>query len=78
MGPPVSLPVNVVPQELPVKLLQKVSTLLASQPRRIDNEAGALKDLRNYDQLGTALIIATHDSALGLAAQAFGFEVRGL
>jgi predicted nucleic acid-binding protein len=30
------------------------------------------------DRMGTALVIATHDSALGLAAQAFGFEVRGL
>ena len=30
------------------------------------------------DRVGTALIMATHDSALGLAAQTFGFEVRGI
>ena len=29
------------------------------------------------DRTGAALVMATHDSALGLAAQAFGFEVRG-
>ena len=30
------------------------------------------------DRMSTALVMATHDSALGLAAQAFGFDVRGL
>jgi predicted nucleic acid-binding protein len=30
------------------------------------------------DRLGLPLIIATHDTALGLAARTFGFEVRGL
>jgi hypothetical protein len=30
------------------------------------------------DRTGTALIMATHDSALGLNARAFGFEVRGI
>jgi predicted nucleic acid-binding protein len=30
------------------------------------------------DRMGSLPIVATHDAALGLAAQAFGFEVRGL
>jgi predicted nucleic acid-binding protein len=30
------------------------------------------------DRLALPLIIATHDTALGLAAQVFGFEVRGI
>jgi predicted nucleic acid-binding protein len=30
------------------------------------------------DRMGSSLIMATHDSALGLAAQAFGLEVRGI
>ena len=30
------------------------------------------------DRLGLPLIVATHDTALGLAARTFGFEVRGL
>jgi predicted nucleic acid-binding protein len=30
------------------------------------------------DRTGSALVIATHDSALGLAARSFGFEVRGI
>jgi predicted nucleic acid-binding protein len=30
------------------------------------------------DRMGTALVIATHDAALGLAARAFGFDVSGL
>jgi predicted nucleic acid-binding protein len=30
------------------------------------------------DRMGTALVIATHDAALGLAARSFGFEVSGL
>lgn len=30
------------------------------------------------DRMGFSLIVATHDTALGLAARAFGFEVRGL
>ena len=38
-------------------------------------EAGALVW---RDRMSTALILATHDSALGLAAQAFGFDVRGI
>lgn len=29
------------------------------------------------DRMGSSLIVATHDTALGLAARAFGFEVRG-
>ncbi len=30
------------------------------------------------DRMGSLPIVATHDAALGLAARAFGFEVRGL
>jgi hypothetical protein len=30
------------------------------------------------DRLGSALVMATHDAALGLAARTFGFEVRGI
>ena len=30
------------------------------------------------DRMGSPDIVATHDTALGLAARAFGFEVRGL
>ena len=30
------------------------------------------------DRMGSSLIVATHDSALGLAARTFGFEVRGI
>jgi hypothetical protein len=30
------------------------------------------------DRTGSALVMATHDSALGLAARTFGFEVRGI
>jgi predicted nucleic acid-binding protein len=30
------------------------------------------------DRMGSPLTVATHDTALGLAAQAFGFDVRGL
>lgn len=30
------------------------------------------------DQLGSLPVVATHDAALGLAARAFGFEVRGI
>jgi predicted nucleic acid-binding protein len=30
------------------------------------------------DRMGSVPIVATHDSALGLAARAFGFEVRGI
>ena len=30
------------------------------------------------DRTGSALVIATHDSALGLAARTFGFDVRGI
>lgn len=30
------------------------------------------------DRIGTLPTMATHDSALGLAAQAFGFDVRGI
>jgi predicted nucleic acid-binding protein len=30
------------------------------------------------DRMGPLSTIATHDSALGLAAQAFGFDVRGI
>lgn len=30
------------------------------------------------DRMGSSLIVATHDTALGLAARAFGFEVRGI
>jgi predicted nucleic acid-binding protein len=30
------------------------------------------------DRIGTGLIVATHDAALGVAARAFGFEVRGI
>lgn len=30
------------------------------------------------DRMGFSLIVATHDTALGLAARAFGFEVRGI
>ena len=30
------------------------------------------------DRMGPLPIVATHDGALGLAAQAFGFEVRGI
>lgn len=30
------------------------------------------------DRMNSPLIVATHDAALGLAAQAFGFEVRGI
>ena len=30
------------------------------------------------DRVGGALVMATHDSALGLAARTFGFEVRGI
>ena len=30
------------------------------------------------DRTGTLPIVATHDGALGLAARAFGFEVRGI
>ncbi len=30
------------------------------------------------ERLGSPLIVATHDAALGLAARAFGFEVLGL
>ena len=30
------------------------------------------------DRMGPLPIMATHDTALGLAAQAFGFEVRGI
>ena len=31
-----------------------------------------------HERMGTPLVVATHDAALGLAARAFGFEVRGL
>ncbi len=30
------------------------------------------------DRMGELPVMATHDTALGLAAQAFGFEVRGI
>ena len=30
------------------------------------------------DRMGSLPIMATHDTALGLAAQSFGFEVRGI
>lgn len=30
------------------------------------------------DRMGSPLTFATHDTALGLAAQAFGFDVRGI
>jgi predicted nucleic acid-binding protein len=30
------------------------------------------------DRMESALVMATHDSALGLAARTFGFEVRGI
>jgi hypothetical protein len=30
------------------------------------------------DRMGPLPIVATHDTALGLAARAFGFEVRGI
>jgi hypothetical protein len=30
------------------------------------------------DRMGSPDTIATHDTALGLAARAFGFEVRGI
>ena len=30
------------------------------------------------DRVGSLPVVATHDSALGLAARAFGFEVRGM
>jgi len=30
------------------------------------------------DRMGQLQTMATHDTALGLAAQAFGFEVRGI
>jgi uncharacterized protein len=30
------------------------------------------------DRMGALSIVATHDGALGLAARAFGFEVRGI
>jgi predicted nucleic acid-binding protein len=30
------------------------------------------------DRMGFSLIVATHDTALGLAARVFGFEVRGI
>lgn len=30
------------------------------------------------DRMGPLLIVATHDPALGLAARAFGFDVRGM
>jgi predicted nucleic acid-binding protein len=30
------------------------------------------------DRTGTPPVVATHDAALGLAARAFGFEVRGI
>ncbi len=30
------------------------------------------------DRIGPLPVVATHDAALGLAARAFGFEVRGL
>jgi predicted nucleic acid-binding protein len=30
------------------------------------------------EHMGTMSIVATHDSALGLAAQTFGFDVRGI
>jgi len=30
------------------------------------------------DRMGSPLTVATHDTALGLAAQAFGFDVRGI
>jgi predicted nucleic acid-binding protein len=30
------------------------------------------------DRMGSLPIVATHDSVLGLAARAFGFEVRGI
>src|SRR2546425_8361914 len=30
------------------------------------------------DRMGSISIVATHDTALGLAARAFGFEVRGI
>lgn len=30
------------------------------------------------DRMGSLTTMATHDTALGLAAQAFGFEVRGI
>ncbi len=30
------------------------------------------------DRMGTQPVMATHDAALGLAARAFGFEVRGI
>lgn len=30
------------------------------------------------DRMGSLPIVATHDAALGLAARAFGFDVRGL
>ena len=30
------------------------------------------------DRVGLLPVMATHDTALGLAARAFGFEVRGL
>jgi predicted nucleic acid-binding protein len=30
------------------------------------------------DRMGALSVMATHDGALGLAAQAFGFEVRGI
>jgi predicted nucleic acid-binding protein len=30
------------------------------------------------DRLASPLIVATHDTALGLAARTFGFEVRGI
>lgn len=30
------------------------------------------------DRMGSLSVVATHDGALGLAARAFGFEVRGI
>lgn len=30
------------------------------------------------DRMGSLPVVATHDTALGLAARAFGFEVRGI
>jgi len=33
---------------------------------------------RDWDRIGSLPTMATHDTALGLAAQAFGFDVRGI
>jgi hypothetical protein len=30
------------------------------------------------DRMGASPVVATHDMALGVAARAFGFEVRGV